>query len=112
MIINKNENTVFFDIDLTLLLDPNGKGDDFIYNYYGEQKAGRPHRKHVELLKAYNKRGFNIICWSNNGFAHCEEIIDKLNIKEYVYMCMSKPQKVVDDESIEKWCKTIFIPEE
>lgn len=108
----ENENVIGCDVDGTLILSPNGSGDDIIFNYYGEPKAYRPHRKHIELLKAYKARGFYIIVHSNNGHKWCDEVVDKLGLREYIGHCMTKFQKVLDDEPIEKWCKTIFIPEE
>lgn len=105
-----NENNVMFDIDGTLVLY--GKeGPTVKLSYHGiELRELVPHTGHISFLKALKKRGFTIFVWSNNGADWAEEVVTKLNIKEYCDYAMTKPQKVIDDENVEKFIKTVYIP--
>lgn len=110
MIDIKSENTIFFDIDGTMVLYGK-KGKTIKLNYHGvEQRNLTPHKGHISFLKALKKRGFTVFLFSNNGWQWCREVAKKLQIEDYVDYGMTKPQKVVDDEEIGKYIKTIYIP--
>lgn len=105
----KGENNIFFDIDGTLVLY-NKEGKTVKLNYYGETRELVPHGGHISFMKALKERGFTIFLFSNNGWRWCEEVAKKLEIEDVVDFCMTKPQKVVDDEKVENYLKTIYIP--
>ncbi len=106
-------NNIFFDIDGTMVLYGDNKGKEVItLNYYGQPRHLVGHKGHKEFLIASKKRGFNIFLWSNNGEDWAEECGKKLGIDDYVDYYLCKPAKMVDDEDVKKWIKTIYIPED
>lgn len=112
MKIISGENNIFVDIDSTIVLY-NKKDNTKLkkFDYYGEDRYLTPHEGHISFIKALHKRGFNIFFWSNNGALWCESVAKTLDLDKYVLHYLSKPSKVIDDEKINKWCRTIYIPE-
>jgi FMN phosphatase YigB (HAD superfamily) len=112
MVDIKGENNIFFDIDGTMVLY--GKeGKTVKFNYHGiEDRYLTPHTGHISFLKALKARGFTIFLFSNNGWQWCREVARQLKIEDVVDYGMTKPQKVVDDEKVENYIKTIYIPYE
>lgn len=105
MIVNKCENIVLYDVDLTLItpyitnLSPSGRhivGKEIEVNYYGVKKMVLPIEEHIELLKSYKGRGYYIRVHSNNGWQWAEEIVNNLGLQEYVDSIETKPCKWVD----------------
>ncbi len=106
------ESNIFFDCDSTLVLYGDAKGKEVItLNYYGQPRHLTAHKGHIEFLKACKARGFNVFLWSNNGVDWAQECGIKLGIDDYVDYYLCKPFKIVDDEPIKQWTKTIYIPE-
>lgn len=100
MVINKNENIVPVDVDKTLILPDYWNYPQLPvieYNYYGIKKKAAVHTAHVELVRSYKKRGFFIRVWSNNGWKHCKEIIDQLDLVDFVDEIEAKSHRFVDD---------------
>lgn len=113
MKVIEGENNIFFDIDGTLVLYQVAHSKNMVeLDYYGEKRVLIPHEQHVSFLKACKARGFNIFLWSNNGYRWAKEAAIKLGLEPYVDFVLSKPQKIVDDEKVSRWLKTIFIPSE
>jgi hypothetical protein len=101
--IIENEVNVGCDIDLTLVRRANSNdinntikitnpNDNSIHYYV-------IHNQHVELLKQYKGRGFNIIAWSNNGVRWVQAVVDALGLKDTVSLIMTKPLKHMDDKT-------------
>lgn len=116
MEIVENENTVFFDIDDTLILHihPDIATDKyeelgyikFIDSYERGIFYAKPSKKHIKLLKDYDSRGFFVIAWSGNGFEHARNVIEQLNLFKYVDLIMTKPRVYVDDLKCDEWMGT------
>lgn len=113
--VTKNEQICYFDVDETLVKwsskkvnsDTNIKAD-----YYGQKVYLQPYFQHINFLKAMKARGAHIIVHSGNGWAWAEQVVNLLNLQEYVDEIKSKPTKVVDDSPYENWMPTrIFIKE-
>lgn len=96
MKINKNENIVLVDVDMTLILPQQGN-NYFVVDYYGIKKHVRPHQENIDLLKSYRARGYYVRVHSNNGWKWAEEVVNGLNLQEYVDSIETKPCKWVDD---------------
>lgn len=109
MKVNKSENAAYFDVDKTLVLYEKKDKDSVEFNYYGEKRFLKIHKDHVSFLKALRARGFYITVWSNNGWAWAEHVVKTLRLTKYVHEAKSKPAKIIDDESPEKWLKAIYI---
>lgn len=107
-----------FDIDGTLIRVPNetDKVDDIITitdPYTGTVKTRVIHTPNVELMRSYNSRGYYIIAWSHGGRKWARAVVDKLGLTDIVGHCQAKPNKMVDDLSVEKGIgHTIFVKED
>lgn len=101
--INKQELRADFDIDETLVMEhpEDYPGAEIIQlNYYGHKRLRAIHKEQVELLKAYKKRGYYIRAHSNNGWQWVKEVVDKLELQDFVNEIECKATKRVDDEAV------------
>jgi hypothetical protein len=102
--VTKNENIVYFDVDETLVKWVKSPGEAYIVaNYFGERVNLAQHEPHVRFLKSLKERGFYIIVHSGNGWAWAKQVVELLNLNEFVDEIKSKPSKVVDDTPYENW---------
>lgn len=116
MKVLKNTNTVWFDVDDTLvkwgscpeeerqylipITCPVGK----VFDEEGNESESpswteylRPHRKHIEQLKRHKLRGHKVIVWSQGGGEWAEAVVKALQLEQYVDLVTSKPTWVYDD---------------
>lgn len=104
MKVIKNENVVPCDIDDTILMwdNPtvNGPGKLPI-QFAGRTVYLTPHNYHVDLLKTYKERGYYIVFWSANGWAHAQRAVKALGLQDLADgesgHIQSKPCKYMDD---------------
>lgn len=96
-------NTVYFDVDDTLVLH-----HDMLPSEVMEEKGIRidihnfafwvvPHEPHIKLLKEFKSNGKLIVVWSQGGSDWAEAVVDALNLREHVDLCVCKPTWFVDD---------------
>jgi hypothetical protein len=105
----ENDRTVYIDCDDTLVMWPKD---------YKKKKKGRvkcidhynktvnyliPHKKHINLLKAYKGRGFFCVAWTAAGSLWFLEVIKQLKLEKYVDLVITKPEKYVDDLDSSVW---------
>lgn len=62
----------------------------------------RKHHKHIKLLKDHHARGFSNIIWSAGGYEWAQEVVNALQLNDYVDIIMAKPLKYVDDLKAEE----------
>lgn len=110
-----NELSVWVDCDDTLVMhhiplgNPNLTYVDL--NYYGTPKTLAVHTAHLELVKAYKARGYQVIVHSNNGSAWAEEVVKALGLSRDVDEIRTKPTKIMDDQNIGNAFGTlVYIP--
>lgn len=65
-----------------------------------------PNKNHIELLKICKSHGKVVVVWSQGGSEWAEAVVDALNLREYVDLCICKPHQFVDDLSASQ-----FMPE-
>lgn len=114
MVVTKNEQISYFDVDETLVLWKKQKTSllDIKANYYGESVYLTPHKKHIQFLKSLKSRGGYIVVHSGNGWAWAEEVVKLLKLEEYVDEVKTKPYKIIDDTNPSEWLPpTIYIKE-
>lgn len=106
MNILKTELIVGVDIDNTLLMwdDPSTPGKQKIEFDFADKKVYlTPHQYHIDLVKMYHQRGYYIIFWSANGWAHAEQAVKVLNLEKYATgdngRIQAKLTKHMDDSS-------------
>ena len=81
MQVVKGDNTVYFDVDDTLL------------TLHGSS----PIDNSIKLLQYYKNQGRTIIVWSQGGVDKCLEAIKLLELEKYVDLVVAKPLVYVDD---------------
>lgn len=127
MLIVKSENTVWIDVDDTLVMWPQ---NPFVRQYVGPETRDpfdlrflpfdnygstvwlRPNEKNIKLLKSYKQRGYFVIVHSANGWAWAEDVVKKLMLSESVDMIMTKPAKYVDDLPADGWMMRVYLKDE
>lgn len=107
---------VVIDVDDTLIRDMNidevrELDDVYTMNYYGVETIKVPIQNHIDLLKSYKARGYEVTVWSANGWEWASEVVTKLKLENYVDHIATKPQKYVDDKPAEQWMQQVFIHE-
>lgn len=102
MKVLKESNITSFDCDGTLVLwskkyhEPKTGTIEF---WYGNEKIYLyPHIPHVTFLKHCYNRGDFIEIWSQNGWEWAKQVIEKLELTEYVHLVRSKPSRHIDDK--------------
>lgn len=103
-------NTVYFDVDDTLVLHHESVTSEVL-----EAKGIRvpvhrklngevyyeffvvPHLPHIQMLKEVKASGKVVVVWSQGGSDWAESVIKALNLEEYVDLCVCKPHWFVDD---------------
>ncbi len=88
---------IYFDVDQTLVIWPRffwepGEGTIQISTYHL-----KPHRAHIEALKAYADDGKTIIVWSHGGGAWAHQVVVALGLEGFVHSCLPKPTIYYDD---------------
>lgn len=114
MRINTNEQRVLIDVDLTLI-EPNTNGLGLLnyltLNYYGKPLEFCPLIPHIDLLKSYKQRGYEVIVHSANGWQWAKEVVEKLGLTEFVDEVATKPLKYVDDKPADTWMHRVYLGE-
>ena len=122
MIVLKSDNSVFWDVDDTLVLwsptveDREKYGIDIIcpgskiLKDDGTIDVGPswterlvPHFVHIEQLKKHKARGHTVVVWSAGGFDWAEVAVRALGLENYVDLVISKPDWAYDDLPPEKY---------
>jgi hydroxymethylpyrimidine pyrophosphatase-like HAD family hydrolase len=113
MEIRKSELVVCIDVDETLIMNETGSGTGprVAFDYYGKTVFRHPNIEHIELLKSYKKRGYEVVVWSANGWYWANDVIEGLKLKEYVDVVATKPIKYVDDKDANNWMQRVYISE-
>lgn len=107
--------TIFFDVDNTLILFDNfikGRKDLQTLDIKLTPKQLKPinisvdiapHRKHIQLLKDFHKKGTKIVVWSYAGGKWGEQVCKALKLDKYVDLYLDKPEFYVDDLESDEW---------
>jgi HAD superfamily phosphatase (TIGR01681 family) len=115
MEIRDSELPVVIDVDNTLITEfttapENIHGtNELTLNYYGQKVYAYPIAEHIDLLKSYKSRGYEITVWSANGSKWAAEVVKKLKLTDYVDIVASKPLKYVDDRDANNWMQRVYI---
>lgn len=59
----------------------------------------------VRLLKEEHYRGGYVVVWSRSGWEWAKNIVEALELQEYVHQVMSKPIAYFDDKDVSEWLK-------
>lgn len=102
MQVVKNENTVFVDVDDTILMwdEPKVPGPHKIKFQFADGHVYlTPHDYHRDLIKMYRLRGYCVVVWSANGYDHAARAVGALGLEADVDFVMCKPSKHLDDNT-------------
>lgn len=98
----ENNNVTAFDVDGTMVIWPKdyrekapGRQE---FDYGGGKIYLTPYQDHITFLKHCYLRGDCVILWSKNGYSWAEQVAQKLGIKKYITLIMSKPCRHIDDK--------------
>lgn len=107
MLVLPDKNTVFFDVDGTLVLwetdcTPElleAEGIPFKRNVQDNliNEFLVPHKVHIDLLKEFKTKGKVIVVWSQGGTEWAESVIKTLQLESFVDLVVCKPSWWVDD---------------
>lgn len=107
MKVLNNDHCVFFDVDGTLVMweESERYNERLIIDdpYSAEVETVYVNTDHVMLLKKMSNRGKFIVVWSHGGAKWAEAVIQALDLKKYVDVCMAKVEDFVDDTPWDKW---------
>ena len=103
MITIKNDRTVFFDVDDTLIMwDHIDKELPIVeINNNGHKRTFQVHHAHVQKIKNYSLLGMVVVVWSHSGYEWAEAVVKALDIEKHVDFAMSKPDRIFDDYPLE-----------
>lgn len=100
------ENTVFIDVDNTLVMYEDDIHEDSVHikDPYSDQTLTlRPHKCHIRLLKNCKQQGKEVVVWSAQGWKWAETVVKALHLEDHVNLCMGKPHIIVDDKPWAEW---------
>ncbi len=107
MTIIKSEDTVFFDVDGTLIVGPDEDTAGPIFKVKDTVTKGyvtvRAHSAMIRLLREARQRGSHITVWSRGGWEWARNVVMALDIVDEVDHVMSKPLAYFDDVDVKEW---------
>lgn len=120
MKIIENENTIFFDVDETLILHSGsfaGKSEHkpvgnnvFIYDKRIDRTIiAQPYHPHIDILLQSKARGRFVVVWSASGHLWAEMVLKALGLQNHVDLVMTKPSVYLDDIDANKFMNRVYI---
>ncbi len=100
---------VAFDVDDTLIKDDIDPDDVLSAKLRDKSFLFSPHRRHVNLLRTYHRKGFTIIVWSQGGYDYANSILNALGVSSLVSLVMTKPSRYIDDLPASAWMQRMWI---
>ena len=105
MFISRDIDTVYFDVDDTLVMwdndatyaDPAWDSERILI----DGLSLIPHYTHIRLLKYHKARGRQIVVWSAGGSRWAQDVISALKLNQYVDVIINKPRWFYDDLPVE-----------
>lgn len=112
MITVKNENIRPFDVDGCLIVST--KESKYMRSILdpvtGKFIKVGVNSAMVRLLQEEAQRGSYVIVWSRSGYEWAKNVVNALELEQYVNLIMSKPIVYFDDTPVKKWLKDrVFI---
>lgn len=106
MVSFKDNRTVYFDVDDTLIEwaqceaeDPDAvkikKGNHTFFK--------REIKEHTSELKLQKMTGNTVVVWSAGGAEWAATAIKALGLEDYVDVCLTKPDFYYDDKDVNNW---------
>lgn len=115
MKVIKNETTVFFDVDETLIIHNRDKStSESFCSYILDPDTNKyhhvaKHEVHIDYLIKSKARGRFVVVWSANGYRWAEAVIKKLKLTKYVDLIMTKPGVYFDDVDANAFMQRVYI---
>lgn len=112
MLVINNENTVFIDIDETLVMHNESNKDLYVtcpYSFIVEELT--VHSDHVKQLIKNKARGYYIVVWSHAGHKWAEAVIKAMGLSDCVDLIITKPSKIIDDNEPNQFlANRVYLP--
>lgn len=118
MKVIKNETTILFDIDETLIFHKEwhpGKADVpvdriAVYDHRIQRTLEvKLNEENIALLKQSKARGRCVIVWSNAGYEWATIVIKKLGLTDHVDYVLTKPGCYVDDLDANQFMHRVYL---
>lgn len=96
------DKTAYFDCDETLVFVdsiPEGVETVMVQIPGFPPKLCGVHKAHVERLKNHKSWSNGVVVWSKSGYKWAEAVVRALDLREYVDLCIAKPEYYYDDKS-------------
>lgn len=111
MTVIKNNNTVFFDVDETLVLTLEPTTENASHIFIDIPDPLNPngmivkalHIPMIRLLQEEHAKGSFVVVWSRGGYDWATSVVRALKLETKVNLVMTKPMVYFDDLPIEKW---------
>lgn len=120
MLFVEGDNTIYFDVDNTLIMWDPPVGDPRIVHLPSLHKVyvgtlGKsdittpdtveviPHLHHLEMIKRHKQLGNTVIVWSKSGPRWARNVVEFFELQEYVDLCIGKPSCFYDDLRAEEF---------
>lgn len=97
MIKIEDRQTSYFDVDDTLVMWDVENAQDRADHIWIDGHCLVPHMAHIRKLKGHRKAKHIVVVWSAGGSDWAEQVINALNLQEYVDLIVSKPDIYYDD---------------
>lgn len=117
----EGENTIFFDVDNTLIMwdpDPNDprivKLPSLKTTTVYSESSGQyveihetvnvvPHKHHLDMVKRHKQLGNTVIVWSKSGPQWAQNVVEFFGLTDYVDLVCGKPSCYYDDLKAEEF---------
>ena len=103
-----DNNTTFFDVDDTLVLHNVSSDPEkaIVIKSNSISISAIPNTKLINKLKSLKNKGSTIVVWSGGGSDWAEEVVNALELNQYVDCILSKPTRYYDDLDCTEWMPT------
>lgn len=108
------KNPFYIDVDDTLIMwdlskyQDTHRADFITIGIHGYESIVLPNQKNINLLVKFAKLGYDIIVHSQTGWEHAKEVVEKLNLTEYVDYYGDKPKYILDDIPPSGWTQRLW----
>lgn len=89
-----------FDVDETLIGVGGPREITFFNPNHNVYETTKVHEEHVEEIKRLKKEGHSIIVWSMSGSQYTKNVVEALELTEYVDLVSDKPIEYYDDMKV------------
>ncbi len=109
----KDGNTIYFDVDDTLVMHYLNPPEELMKDILliadpsGFNVTVLPHKPHIAALKMHFEKGDTVVVWSQGGSDWAESVVIALGLEDHVDAVLAKPTKYYDDLTFQQWAPRV-----